>query len=187
MLGWRAIGLRLRLGVAGVGNSALDGVAGDEAIAVRGIGSPARADRTHILTPDEIAHVTNEWQALGGDPDVLQFNRQGQNTGYAEQIGKVFINGDVFPTTSESLHPTATLSVRETLAHEMGHMAYPGTDVSYGAWNDEFRASYWASKNVPGLTLDEQRNLVIDAWQRAQDAGQSVQMNSYIRQMIYGF
>ena len=108
-------------------------------------------------------------------------------TGYGQETGRVFVNGDVFPTTSESLHPTANLSVRETLAHEMGHMAHPITEVPIGAWNDEFRASYWASKNVPGLALEEQRNLVIDAWQRASDAGQSVKMNPYIRQMIYGF
>ena len=101
--------------------------------------------------------------------------------------GNVYIRGDVFPTTSDSLHPTANLSVRETLAHEMGHMNYQDTSVTPGAWNDEFRASYWASKNVPGLTLDEQRNLVIDAYQRAVDAGQPIRMNSYMRQMIYGY
>ena len=65
--------------------------------------------------------------------------------------------------------------------------AHPNTTVGYGVWNDEFRTRYLGSKNVPGLTLDEKRNLVIDAWQRAADAGHPVKMNSYIRQMIYGF
>lgn len=109
---------------------------------VRGVGSPARGERTRFLTMDEIDQVKSEWTSLGGDPSVLAFNRRGMATGYGQESGRVFINGDVFSTTSDSLHPTATLSVRETLAHEMGHMAHPDTSVAIGAWNDEFRASY---------------------------------------------
>ena len=157
------------------------------AYSVRSVGSPLRASRLNILTPEQIDLVTNEWIPLGGDPSVLRFNQPGMQTGYAQESGNVFVNGDVFPTTSGSMNQTANLSVRETLAHEMGHMAHPNTDLPIGAWNDEFRASYWASKNVPSLTLEEQRNLAIDAWQRALDAGQPVKMNPYLRQMIYGF
>lgn len=108
-------------------------------------------------------------------------------TGFAPGSGKVYINGDVFPAEAGGVHPTANLSVRETLAHEMGHMAHPDTNLGYGAWNDEFRTSYWGSKNVTSLTFDERRNLAIDAWQRAIDAGQNVKMNSYLREMIYGY
>jgi len=129
--------------------------------------------------------VTDQWTSLGGDPSLLRFN-EGRFTGASDK-GVVYIRGDVFPTTSDSLHPTANLSVRETLAHEMGHMEYIDTGVAPGAWNDEFRASYWAARNVPGLTEEEQFNLVRDAMQRAQDAGVTVNMNSYIRGLLYGF
>ncbi|QTN30403.1 hypothetical protein HZ993_11865 [Rhodoferax sp. AJA081-3] len=129
--------------------------------------------------------MQNAWSELGGDPALLRIN-EGPFTGVSDR-GVVYVRGDVFPTTSDSLHPTASLSVRETLAHEMGHLEYRDTGVAPRAWNDEFRASYWASKNVPGLTELEQRNLVIDAAQRATDAGQQINMNNYMRSLIYGF
>ena len=152
---------------------------------IGGLGSPLRGERDRVLTASEIAFVTDQWTSLGGNPSVLRFN-EGRFTGASDR-GVVYIRGDVFPTASESLHPTATLTVRETLAHEMGHMQYIDTGVKPGAWNDEFRASYWASRNVPGLTQAEQFNLVRDALQRAQDAGVSVNKNSYIRSVLYGY
>ena len=170
-------------GVSGVGN--VGGAAGAETRGVSGLGSPLRGERDRVLTSVEIEHVTEQWKSIGGDPSVLKFN-QGPFTGVSDS-GSVYIRGDVFPTTSNSLHPTANLSVRETLAHEMGHMEYLDTGVAKGAWNDEFRASYWASKNVPGLTFEERANLANDALQRARDAGVTVKMNSYIRGLLYGF
>ncbi|WP_457447671.1 hypothetical protein [Roseateles sp. P5_E4] len=160
-------------------------VAGAETRGVSGLGSPLRGERDRILTPDEIAHVTEQWTSIGGDPRVLRFN-EGPFTGASDR-GVVYIRGDVFPTLSDSVHPTANLSVRETLAHEMGHMEYIDTRVAAGAWNDEFRASYWAARNVPTLTEVEQANLVRDAMQRAQDAGVAVKMSPTIRKMLYGF
>jgi hypothetical protein len=158
----------------------------DTARGISGLGSPARGEPLRRLDSDEILQVGNTWAELGGDVSKLKFN-QGIQTGVGTKSGNVYIRGDVFPSTSGSLHPTANLSVRETLSHEMGHINYADTGVAAGAWNDEFRASYWASKNVPGLTFEERSNLVIDAYQRATDAGVPIRMNSYMRQMIYGY
>ena len=154
---------------------------------ISGMGSPARGEVARLLTESEIAHVQNAWSELSGDPAKLRIN-EGPFTGVSDRNGSVvYVRGDVFPTTSDSLHPTANLSVRETLAHEMGHLEYLDTGVAPRAWNDEFMASYWTSKNVQGLTELEQRNLVIDVAQRATDAGQKINMNTYMRSVIYGF
>jgi hypothetical protein len=73
------------------------------------------------------------------------------------------------------------------LAHELGHRAHRGTRLAFGAWNDEFWASYWAAKNVPNLSIEERVRLIQDAMARASEAGVYVRPNAFMRWILYGF
>ena len=67
------------------------------------------------------------------------------------------------------------MSERAAIAHEYyGHRAYRGTKVEKGAWNDEFRASYMAAKNCPNLSEEDRYYLVLDALERAKEAGVTI-------------
>jgi hypothetical protein len=80
------------------------------------------------------------------------------------------------------------MSVRAALAHELGHRNFRGTSWAVGSWKDEFRASYWASKNVPNISIDDKYMLVSDAIQRIREARPIVPftLNKYMREVLYG-
>ena len=138
------------------------------------------------LTDDEIDHLKSEIAAIGADDSVFLFN-VGARTSYDDKIDKIFVRGDVFPNHS-STHPRDLMSERAVLAHEYyGHRVYRGTHLDIGAWNDEFRASYMAAKNAPGLTNEDKRFLVLDALERAITAGVGVSNNDLIRRVLYGY
>ena len=52
-------------------------------------------------------------------------------------------------------------------------------------WADEFRASYMAAKNAPGLTDEDRRYLIMDAISRAQEAGVSIRYNDFMRRVLH--
>lgn len=79
------------------------------------------------------------------------------------------------------------MSSRAVLAHERAHRNFRGTTLPEGAWNDEFRASYWAARNVPNLTHEERVRLIQDAITRAQEAGVPIRLNRFMRETLYGF
>jgi hypothetical protein len=78
-------------------------------------------------------------------------------------------------------------SAKAALGHELGHRQYRGTKLPVGAWNDEIRASYWAAKNLPNLSDQERIHLVLDAMERAKEAGVTISVNAFMRKVLYGY
>jgi hypothetical protein len=115
----------------------------------------------------------------------LRFN-QGRQTGYIDELDIINVRGDVLPI-EDALHPRSSMSSRAVLAHERGHQTYQNTSVAPGAWNDEFRASYWAAKNAPSLTQAERVDLLNDAMMRAREAGVPIRLNQFMRETLYGY
>ncbi len=140
-----------------------------------------RASVHRVVTDDEIKILKKEFEELGGDPTVLRFN-EGSRTGYIN--GKINIRGDVFPNTF-STHPTSIMSTKSVLAHELGHFNHPDTRLRIGSWQDEFRASYSASK-MPGLSDSQRAELIADGIAKAQDAGAKIKNNKYMLKILYG-
>jgi hypothetical protein len=79
------------------------------------------------------------------------------------------------------------MSERAVLAHEYyGHRAYRDTDLQDGSWNDEFRASYMAAKNTPNLNEEDRQYLILDAVERAKEAGVTITYNELMRRILHG-
>jgi len=134
----------------------------------------------------EINHLKNEIGAIGADESIFKFNT-GYSTGYRDDSDIINVRGDVFPDTN-STHPRDLMSERAVLAHEYyGHRSYRYTSLDKGSWNDEFRASYMAAKNTPNLTEEDRIYLVLDALERAKEAGVTIEYNGFIRRLLYGY
>ncbi|BBB62268.1 hypothetical protein UNDKW_3995 [Undibacterium sp. KW1] len=138
-----------------------------------------------LLDDADISRLTREFVEVGGDPSKLRFN-SGRQTSYVDELDVFRVRGDVLPL-EDALHPRSSMSSRATLAHELGHQAHQGTRVPIGAWNDEFRASYWGAKNAPGLSSAERADLLSDAIMRAREAGAPIKMNKFMRETLYGY
>lgn len=137
----------------------------------------SKADKTFIL---------QEIDRIGADRRFFEF-RDGAPTVYSDKRDKILISSSIFPSDDGSTHPTDLLSVRAVLAHEFyGHKAKRNTKLVEGSWNDEFRASYLAAKNSPGLTDEDRSLLITDAMQRAKDAGVNIKLNTFMRRCLYG-
>lgn len=148
--------------------------------------SGARKSALNILSDEEITFIKNEFAAIGGNPDKLVFNTGG-GTCYVDEIDKIFVRGDIFPI-EDAAHPRSNMSPRAVLAHEYyGHAANSGTPIPPGMWNDEFRASYMAAKDAPNLTDLDRYNLIQDAITRAQEAGVTIELNDFMRSILYGY
>lgn len=153
----------------------------------RPMASGARKSYLIPLSNEDKQFILGEIDAIGADRSVFVF-RDGQPTVYVDGRDKIFVSSSVFPSTDDSIHPTDLLSVRSALAHEYyGHRAHRFTKLPEGSWNDEFRASYLAAKNSPGLSNEERALLINDAMQRAKDAGVNIQLNSFMKRCLYGF
>ena len=147
-----------------------------------------RNSRYHILTDDEIETIKKDIRDIQADIHVFKFNK-GQRTSYSDAFDEVRVRGDVLPNLN-STHPRDLMSARAVLAHEYyGHRPYRNAvnPLPYGCWNDEFRASYMAAKNAPGLSDDDRKYLILDALERAKSAGVSIVNNSLIRRVLYGY
>ena len=148
--------------------------------------SGLRRSPYNILTDAEIESLKADIDALQADESVFMFN-EGDFTGYSDDADIIFVRGDALPDNEYSVHPRDMLSARAVLAHEYyGHRANKGTSLQEGAWNDEFRASYMAAKNTPGLTDQERVLLLLDAMERAKEAGVTIKWNSFMRRAVYG-
>ena len=148
--------------------------------------SGMRKSPFYLLTVEDIEYLINEIRAIGADEEVFMFNR-GARTSYSDTNDIVLVRGDFFPD-QQSTHPRDLMSPRAVLAHEYyGHRAYRYTHFLKGAWNDEFRASYIAAKNTPNLSDDDRRCLVLDAIERAKEAGITIKNNEFIRGVLYGY
>lgn len=88
------------------------------------------------------------------------------------------------------------MSAAAVLAHEYyGHRSYREeylNDLEKGTksilmWEDECRASVTAAKITPNLTPEERRDLILDAFYRAQEAAQVIEMDSFMKEIVYGY
>lgn len=79
------------------------------------------------------------------------------------------------------------MSLEEALAHEYyRHRVYGGTTLQPGNRNDEFRASYMAALNSPGLSRQDRVNLLQDAMLRACDDGIVIKPNNFMKEVFNG-
>lgn len=138
------------------------------------------------LSDNDKSLILNEINAINADPNVFVF-RDGFGSGYSDSRDIIFISSNIFPSNDGSLHPRDLMSERAVLAHEYyGHRTHRGTALEKGSWNDEFRASYTAAKTCPNLTDEDRRYLILDAIERAKEAGINIQYNDFIRRVLYG-
>lgn len=138
------------------------------------------------LTEEQIVSLKGDIRAIGADESVFVFN-SGARTSYSDEVDTIFVRGDVF-SYPRSTHPRDLMSARAVLAHEYcGHRANKGTKLPVGAWNDEFRASYMAARDAPGISDEDRRYLVLDAIDRAKSAGVTITLNEFMRRTVYGF
>ena len=151
----------------------------------RPIGPGLRASAQNEVTLAQQAQLTTMFEEVGGDPSKLVFN-QGRQTGYVDSKDIIRVRGDVFPS-SHRIHPRSRMTPRAVLAHERGHEAHRGTKLAVGSWNDEFRASYWAAKNAPGLSVEERASLITDCIERAREGGVPIKMNAFMRKTLCGY
>jgi hypothetical protein len=143
-----------------------------------------------LLTDAEILLLKTDIEAIGADESLFVFNSLlARGTAYYSDIDKVMVKGNVLPDLgSGSTHPRDLMSARAVLAHEYyGHRPYRGTSMPIGDWRDEFRASYMAAKNAPGLNYEDRRYLILDALERAKEAGVSIKYNDFIRMVLNGY
>lgn len=166
----------------GLNGAAKRGIIIKERNMANGLRKPAQ----HILTEDEIKSLELDITAIKADRKVFAINC-GNRTGYIDRYDIITVKGDILPDKN-SKHPRDLMSQRAVLAHEYyGHRANRGTKLANGSWNDEFRASYMAAKNSPGLTDEDRQYLVLDALERAKEAGVTINYNSLIRRILYGY
>lgn len=154
----------------------------------------------YVLSDSEIDMIKQEIIAINADPSDFVFNSDStRGTCFLARDGKVHIKGNIFPD-EYSEHPRDKMSVRAVLAHEYyGHrpnrQQYLIEDsvtsdegrarLASLMWADEFRASYMAAKNAPGLTDEDRRYLIMDAVSRAREAGVSIKYNEFMRRVLY--
>jgi hypothetical protein len=154
---------------------------------LRGLPYGLRRSPYHILDDDEIKSIKADISAIMADEDVFIFNdKRFSGTAYVSALDIISVKGNVLPGI-DSLHPRDIMSARAVLAHEYyGHRAYRYTELKVGDWRDEFRASYMAARNSPGLSDKDRKHLVLDACERAKEAGVDVRNNSFMKEVLYG-
>ncbi len=140
----------------------------------------------HILTDEEIKSIMIDAEAIGIDVSILRFNK-GNATGFSDARGKINIRGDIMPDITSKISRDR-MSQRAVLAHEYyGHYLNHPSEYEVGDWRDEFRASYDAAVRTPNLTDEDRAYLMLDAYDRAKEAGQTVEYDEVARRIIYGF
>ncbi len=87
------------------------------------------------------------------------------------------------------------MSIRAVLAHEYyGHRTFRdeylddlfSNRTTTPEWQDECRASITAAKIAPGLTQMDRYHLVQDAVRRAEEYGQWIKTDSFMKEVLYG-
>lgn len=122
---------------------------------------------------------------LNIDESILKFN-SGVRTGFSDQRGCINIRGDILPDIDSTV-VRDRMSQKAVLAHEYyGHYKNHPSEYDIGDWRDEFRASYDAAVNAPSLSDEERAHLMIDAYDRAREAGQFLDYDEVARRIIYG-
>jgi hypothetical protein len=145
-----------------------------------------RRSPLRTLTAAEVEHLKREITAIGADLSVFVFVDFAK-TNYSDSYDTIFVGANVFPDVN-SIHPRDLMSERAVLAHEYyGHRTFRNTILPARSWNDEFRASYTAAKTAPNLTVSDRRYLILDALERAREAGVTIKHNEFIRGVLYGY
>ena len=151
----------------------------------RNMSSENRRSAYHTLTEDEISSIKEDAKTLNIPQNVLRFN-EGDSTGFCDWDMSITIRGDVLPDL-DSTYLRDRLSQRAVLAHEYyGHYKHHPSKFRIGDWRDEFIASYRAAIDAPGLSDEEGRMLMLDAYDRAKEVGVNVKYNGKARELIYG-
>jgi hypothetical protein len=153
----------------------------EEGKLARATGGLRRSAR-EIISPERAKELEQEFIELGGDPAQLRFN-EGDQTGYLDREDVIYVRGDVEPLEGVN-NPRSAMSSKAALGHELGHAAHRNTPLLPGAWNDEFRASYFAAKNLPGLSEDERIFLLLDAIDRAREARVPIKWNEFMKKKL---
>lgn len=155
-------------------------------ISERRMANGLRTSPYHILSDEEIKSVKKAAKELNIPENILRFN-QGNQTGFSDGKEIINIRGDILPDKSSN-NLRDILSSKAVLAHEYyGHYKNHPSQFRVGDWRDEFRASYCAALNAPNLNDEERRMLMLDAYDRAREAGVSVRYNKKARRLIYGY
>jgi len=145
-----------------------------------------RQSRHNVLTEKDIEHLLGEIDAIGADRSVFRFN-EGYRTGYDDDEIAINVKGDVYPDLT-SKHPRDLMSERAVLAHEYyGHYKFFRSQFKSGDWRDEMRASYIAALQAPNLSDEDRAYLMLDAYERAREAGHMLEYSKKAREIIYGY
>ena len=154
------------------------------------------------LSEHEIEFVKSEIQRIGADLSIFVFNDEehiSSSTCYSFIEDKIYVTRNVFPDEKYgSTHPRDLMSVGAVLAHEyFGHRAYRAeylSDMNQGddyhttpLWQDECRASISAAKTAKNLTNRDKCNLVMDAIYRAKEFGHLIEMDNFMKEVVYGY
>lgn len=158
------------------------------------------------LTDKEIEYVKSEIRRIGADENLFIFNDESHinsSTCYNFKVDKVYVTRNIFPDTKYgSTHPRDLMSVGAVLAHEYyGHRTFREEYLNdykkscedneeYHTtliWEDECRASITAAKITPNLSEKERSHLIMDAVYRAQEAGHYIEMNDFMKEVVYGY
>lgn len=154
------------------------------------------------LTEHEILLVKKEIQRIEADLSIFVFNDEDHiqtSTCYNFIEDRIYVTRNVFPDTKYgSIHPRDIMSIAAVLAHEYyGHRSYRDEYISdykieldyhtTEIWKDECRASITAAKITPNLTDQEKSNLVMDAIYRAQEYNHRIEMDDFMKEVLYGY
>ena len=138
------------------------------------------------LSEKDKSFILEEIKAIEADESVFIF-RDGVGSGYSDGRDIVYVSSNIFPSNDDSVHPRDRMSARAALAHEYyGHRVHRNSTLALGDWRDEFRASYSAAKRCPNLTAEDRAYLILDAVERANEAGVSIKYNSFMKRCLYG-
>ena len=155
-------------------------------INIRGMANGLRQSPFRMLSENEIVSLKADAESIGIPLEVLRFNK-GSKTGFLDNLKLINIRGDVLPDLNGN-SPRDLMSSKAVLAHEYyGHYANHPSLFRNGDWRDEFRASYCAAVNAPNLSDSDRRDLMLDAYDRAREAGIAVIYNKNARRIIYGY
>lgn len=156
-------------------------------IQVREMANGGRKSQFVKLTDENKQYIIKEAKAIGIEKKHLVF-ADGVRTAYREDVNKIFVSSQVFPSPDDSSIARDRMSVRAVLAHEYyGHYKNKNTSIPSNHWIDEFRASYRAAQRCPNLSDEDRSLLMRDALDRAKEAGVSIKITKTIRGLLYGY
>ena len=173
-----------------------------KAISEKGMSNGQRNLTSKPLTEEEIEFVKKEIRRIGADESKFIFNDPKhipKSTCYNYEKDIVFVTKNVLPDLRYgSSHPRDLMSVAALLAHEYyGYRHYRQEyldDDKKGnnyhttlPWRDECRASITAAKLTPNLTEKERADLVSEALRRAEDEGQYIELDDFMKETLYGY